>query len=273
MDTLSFIGRPDGLGNRLEEIILLEAVCARDAIACEYVWSSKHAHRAYAVLCSAQRVSIRETGPSYPLRTWAELPTGFAREEMLAAARLIRPAFELSFPRGERPIGIHIRATDRIGKIHPHFMRDEEELKLYLSSTIALINALSPRAVFVCSESPECRAALVKRLHPGIEVVAPQVSPDVPGEYADFFALSLCDEIFMSSKFSSYALVAAMIGNARLHTFVDDAGVRDRYKLDYVLHACGSENVVSERLVQRDVLARCRELFRAALPRKGARRT
>ena len=228
----SFFGRPDGLGNRIEEIIKLESICSKINVKCDYIWQNQHSDRTYDIYLRAENVCIvSDKIPRHPVKTWSDFGFTFSQEEILASAKKVTPDFRISFPESFRPVGIHIRGTDRIGrKDHPHFMKDERELRIYISETIAAVNQIKPRFLYVCSESESCKTVLLRHLDAGINVIEPICDEKYPPAYLDFFALALCREIWMVSRFSSFSIAAALIGNAPLNTFVDDPDVGSRYQ-------------------------------------------
>ena len=215
----NFIGRSDGIGNRLEQIIKLEALCSRENTFVNYYWNNKQ--RKYPILLTAKNVNIVSTSLSdtIPLQN-------FSRGEMLAAARLIKPTFDIHFKK--KPIGVHIRSTDRIGKDHPHFMLDNDEFNTYISKTIAIINEVKPKYLFVCADNDKCKRFFIKHLDKDISIVEPIC--DAPGEYRDFFALTLCKSIYMCSKFSSFSIVASLIGNIPIISHTYNKETENRYK-------------------------------------------
>ena len=228
----SFLGRPDGLGNRIEEIIRLESICSKIDAQCDYIWQNQHSERSYDIHLRGDNVSIvNDEMPRHPVKTWSDFGFAFGQYEILASAKKVMPDFPISFPESLRPVGVHIRGTDRIGvDHHPHFMKDETELRLFISETIAALNKIRPRFVFVCSESEQCRSVLLRHLEPGINIIEPNCDRKIPAEYVDLFALALCREIWMVSRFSSFSITAALLGNIPLFTFVDDQEVRSRYQ-------------------------------------------
>lgn len=232
MNDFSYIGRPDGLGNRLEQVILLESICSRLNVNCEYIWQNRHKSRSYKILFKAERVKIvAHKKPSYPVMKFSDFDLSFNQEEILHSARKITATFNYTFPNNISPVGVHIRGTDRIGREDdPQFMKDDNEFRLYLSETINTLNETKPRFVYVCSDSEQSKQVLLRHLVPDIRVVESTCDEHVPPEYADLFALSKCNKIWMVSRFSSFSITAALIGNVPLVTFVDDHEVRNRYK-------------------------------------------
>ena len=247
----AYVGRPDGLGNRIEEIIRLEAICYQNATTCEYVWKNTQANRSYKPLLAGDAVKIVDA-PTSGTRTvdMKDFPDTVDHETIFRMGRKIRPLFDIRFDQSVKPVGIHIRATDRVGVDHPHFMKDEGELKLFLSSAIEWANARRPKSIFICSDSARCRDAFLERLEPGISVVEPTFSEGTPQDYADFFALANCKEIAMASRFSSFAITASLIANSPLHTFDQSREAELRYKGEFKYHPLARFHNIDEPLIE-----------------------
>lgn len=248
MVEFNFSGRPDGLGNRIEQIIMLEGVCSKKNITGNYVWNNDYVNRSYDILFSAKLMSINEKPIKNIPFKWDETPEEqyffsefLNQKDVLKASKTITPNFEIHFESPEKPIGIHIRGSDRIGRDHHHFMKDNEEFNKYISKTIALVNDLKPKFVYICSENEIYRKIFVKNLAKCISVIDPICNEDIPNEYKDFFALTLCKTIYMCSKFSSFSITASLIGNIPLVAYFKDDLVAERYQamFDYQLGFSG----------------------------------
>lgn len=237
MIDFNFSGRPDGLGNRIEQIIMLEGVCSKKNISGNYIWNNTYAYRSYDILLSAKNIKISyEPVDGLPFK-WDENPEeqSFFSEyldqrDILEAAKNVNPHFNVFFNCTEKPVGIHIRGTDRIGSDHHHFMRDYKEFNAYISKTIERVNLLNPKYVYVCSENDQYRTIFINNLDKSIKIVNPVCETTIPEEYIDFFALSKCQSIHMCSKFSSFSITASLIGNIPLISYVYDERVFNRYK-------------------------------------------
>ena len=231
MSDFYFMGRPDELGNRIEEIILLESICRRDSIRCNYVWNNKHYNRSYDILLKSNNVRLIENNEKdIDFVTVTDSSKNFSQEDFLSVAQGIQPTFDIYFENNVKPVGIHIRGTDRLGKKSPHFMKNENELNRFLSKTIELLNESKPQYIFVCSDDRKIKEKFVKYLDKGIVVIDPICEGSVPEEYRDFFSLTLCDSIYMCTKFSTFSIIASLIGNIPLISFVFDDEVANRYK-------------------------------------------
>ncbi|NNL83136.1 MAG: hypothetical protein HKP28_07090 [Winogradskyella sp.] len=237
MIDFNFSGRPDGIGNRIEQIIMLEGVCTKKNIHGNYVWNNIYSNRSYNILFSAKSMKISKAPIEGLPYKWDENPEDqlffsefLDQEDILKAAKHINPRFNVYFNSTEKPIGIHIRGTDRIGSDHHHFMRDYKELNAYISKTIGRINLLKPKYVYVCSENEQYRNIFIKNLDKNIKIINPICDVSIPSEYRDFFALSKCQSIIMCSKFSSFSITASLIGNVPVISYVYDKKVLNRYK-------------------------------------------
>lgn len=235
-----FQGRPDGLGNRVEELINLGAYCHVNKQKLIYVWRNKPHYwngeliaRSYDIYLSLDNVLITNdhetSGPSIELSAIIDKLT---QKDFLTAAKTIKPNFEIHFENNIKPLGIHLRGTDRINKKmkHPHFMKSEKQFNDLIDRTVFYVNNTLPQYLFICSDDIEYKKKFLSRLDKRIKVVDPVAENDIPEEYIDFFALTLCSEVVMCSKFSTFAITASLIGNIKLTAFYKDDEVRNRYK-------------------------------------------
>jgi hypothetical protein len=233
MRKLYFSGRPDGLGNRLEEIILLEAFCLKENIEnIYYIWNNKYCNRKYPILFSANNILLIECANN---QQSVMLPkaTDFSQKEFISAANKITPKFNIGFENNIKPIGIHIRGTDRIGKKSLHFMKDEKEFNLFLSKTIEIINSINPDYLFICADEITIKNKFIEYLNSEIKIIHPVCSDSVPQEYIDLFALSLCSKIYMVSKFSTFSIIASLINNIPIVSYTYDEEIKMRYKANF----------------------------------------
>jgi hypothetical protein len=230
-----YVGRSDGLGNRIEEIICLEAFFVNSNVSSYYIWNNQHSFRRYPILLKSkslvitEQLEVKKGLTLMPSFSWGNLK----KEDILKAARNIKPSFDINFPNEIKPIGIHIRGTDRIGKDHPHFMKNKKELYKYLNSTAYYINKSGEKDIFICSEDSSLKKRFLEQLKKDIKVIEPVVSKDIPSEYLDFFSLSKCKEIYMTTKFSTFSIGASLIGNIPIHSFYYDEKVLIRYKANF----------------------------------------
>jgi hypothetical protein len=245
---LNFNGRLQGIGNRLEEIIRLEALSDRWDRPINYFWRNppprrrwrrllrptpEALNRTYPILLRAGRVAILP-GENAQAVEWDPIPElqgSFSGDELRRCAQRLQAVFPIGFAAGLEPVAIHLRGTDRIdpSSTHEHFLRSEAEFHALLERTAAAVNRLGPCPVFLCGDSAAAIARLRSLLEPGITLVDPVCPPAVPTPYRDFFALTACRAIYLASQFSSFSLTAALIGDRPIHMANASSTVRERY--------------------------------------------
>ncbi len=233
-------GRPDGLGNRIEELINLGAYCNVNKQKATYIWRNKPHYwngeliaRSYDIYLSLDNVIITTDNEISGAVTEVNTITdNLTQKDFLKAAKNIKPNFAINFENNIKPLGIHLRGTDRINKKmnHPHFMKSEKQFNDLIDRTVFYVNKTLPQYLFICSDDIQYKNMFLSRLDKRIKVVNPVAENDIPEEYIDFFSLTLCSEVVMCSKFSTFAITASLIGNLKLTAFYKDNEVRDRYK-------------------------------------------
>lgn len=205
-------GRPDGLGNRLEEVIRLVAVQARlTSPSICYLWNlSPRPDRNYWPRFSSPLKIVPLPFP-LPANGWSQLTADLPTTDELRAA-----AAQVTLHRVVAPIDtiIHLRAGDRIrpDATHPHFM----DLKMQRDiASRALVHAAGGRKVVgVISDNAEVANKCCRRLRElGTDAVV-IAGGDVWGALA---ALQTARVIVMASRFSSLSLVGALIGAREIH--------------------------------------------------------
>jgi hypothetical protein len=233
-------GRPDGLGNRVEELINLCAYCNINNQKAIYIWRNKPQYwngelldRTYDIFFSIDNVFIttdKVTSDSYTLIN--SIMDNFTQKSFLTAAKSIKPNFSINFENNIKPLGVHIRGTDRINNKmnHPHFMKSEKQFKDLIERTVSYVNNALPKYLFICSDDLRYKQLFLSQLDNSIKIVEPISENNIPEEYTDFFGLTLCSEVVMCSKFSTFAITASLIGNIKLTAFYKDNSVRNRYK-------------------------------------------
>ncbi|MEB3265327.1 MAG: hypothetical protein VKN13_01790 [Cyanobacteriota bacterium] len=242
-------GRPHGLGNRIEEIIRLEALADRWQTPINYLWMNPQRRRGlrrflkkpvdvedrtYPILMRSDRVAIVPAWPDQQAVDFASIPEAqepFSSEELRHCGARIRAIFSIGFSANTKPIGVHLRGTDRINPHtnHEHFLRSEDEFTELLQATARAVNARSPQTVFLCADAASSREQFRRLLHPGIQLIEPECAAHVPEVYRDFFGLAACSAIYLAGQFSSFSLTAGLIGDRTVHMARISDTVRQRY--------------------------------------------
>jgi hypothetical protein len=216
----NFNGRPDGLGNRMEELIFLKSSISENL---NYFWNNNN-NRKYNIEFEMEGVTFT----SHSLNQNTHISRNVDQDTLLKIAKTIKPKFNVYFE--TQPVGIHIRKTDKIVK-KPGI--NEMSIELFnkcLEHTIQLLNKYKYPNIYVCSDDIKTVNYLFSKLNYEYNVQVPLVNSNSK-EFNDFFSLTKCSKIIMCSLFSSYAITASMIGNVPLVSyFTDDKSSLNRYK-------------------------------------------
>ena len=194
---------------------------------CKFYTTPSDEARAYGVRPCGELIRPRKGAKAVRLASMSH------KRRADAAAR-IRPAFKISFEERHPPVGVHIRRyrtstqaeLQRHGRLrNPRVRMDStwpDEAERALALTFRALQQMRPASVFVASDSPTGLAKFKERLlASGIPLATPRVEASgVPPVVSDFFALSMCSEIFMVSAFSSFSTMAALVGDVPLWTLL-----------------------------------------------------
>ena len=253
----AFALRPDGLGNRLEQIMNMAEVADSEDWAASSVllfWQTNRVGKGResgfsgtSGLLDIDNVRFMESRNAERTRRTLhvkECTLNADRAVMSRNAHRIRPAFGLHFADGDdqeiHPVGIHIRKSDRIA-LSPSSSGYEtiDEFNAVVRFVTEAIVSKRPQHVFIASDDANEKAALATTLKAAnISVVEPSVESlagsTIPPLFSDFFGLSLCSEVWMASKFSSYAIMSARANgrDAPLYTYYDpEETILHRYQV------------------------------------------
>uniref|UniRef100_A0A6U2XW73 Uncharacterized protein n=1 Tax=Entomoneis paludosa TaxID=265537 RepID=A0A6U2XW73_9STRA len=228
-----FFLRPDGLGNRLEEIMNTNMIFNEEHHPI-FVWRSHSNGRGdlydqishWLTVDGAYIVEENDTD-AVQQNHIACIPNLKKNHSIMASnCKRIKPNFNISFisktSANTNMIGVHIRKSDRITT----FTRDpaakddqttpqESAAAISLATNAIISKRPKPDGVFIASEDPkEAQKMRMKLQDAGVNILIVGTDPiDVHPVFRDFFALSMCNEIWMLSSFSSFAIMAARVGN------------------------------------------------------------
>ncbi len=137
----------------------------------------------------------------------------------------------------ETRVGIHIRLGDKLVMNETSTDMSLLTWRSIERDAVAYMEQCIDRGepLFVCSDDPVYKAALIDHLRSkggDVVTVATDLDPHkVPGNPAlvDFFALSRCTRIVQMTKYSTFSLAAALVGDVPLVNFYrDESGVGHR---------------------------------------------
>lgn len=231
---IKFNGRPDGLGNRIEELINLECYCIENDVSCNYYWNNKYNFRSYNNLLNCKNIIIQDN--HFHDNTNIKCNLGeYNNIEMINASKNIN-YFEnintdLSY------ISIHIRSTDKLnnrGKdefTYEYFIDKLKKTLYYLNNMSGEIN------IFIASDDDKYNNYFINNLNNNYNIVDPFLNVIDDSIYKDYFSLVYSKKIIMVPKFSSFAATASLLGNNILvsHCHENETSLyRYRCNLEYI---------------------------------------
>ena len=224
--TLKFYGNPAGLGNRYEELVRLSKFAEYENLYVDYYWNNSFKFK-YKNIFTAKNITIKEI---IDLKTWPTNNFESSRHwrEYISSQPISNyenVSLDITNPKiGLDYIGIHIRGTDRIvsGENIPFGFQSSEDLEKCIELTkkylLEIKNSL-PIAVF--SEDNNLKKRVENNLNNHEIILLPKIE-NTSDTYQDLYHLSNANEIIMCSKFSTYALSAASLGNGKIIHFFNN---------------------------------------------------
>jgi len=257
---LKFNGRPDGLGNRIEELINLECYCIQNDTSCNYYWNNEIVNMwNYPILLKCKNIVIQskdrhiknsfsseELKDKYIYNKYLL----YSKENHIKAAKNISYyndiTCDISF------ISLHIRGTDKL----KNRGKDEFEIDFFKDKIHKTINYLnnSPEEIniYITSDDINIKNYVIEKLNKNYKIVDPlskqidfvnKCAGNYNGEenidpiFKDYFSLVHSKKIIMVPKFSSFAATASLLGNNILVSHCDENETslyRYRCNIEYI---------------------------------------
>lgn len=238
---LKFNGRPDGLGNRIEELINLECYCIQNDISCNYYWNNKYNFRNYNNLLISDNIVIQNvnqhaiSSEDFKDKFIYNKFLLYSREDHINASKNINYFTPLETDLSY--ISIHIRSTDKLnnrGKdefTYAFFIEKLQKSINYLNNMVEEMN------IFIASDDDKCKKYLINNLNNNYHIVDPFTNIIDDPIYKDYFSLVHSKKIIMVPKFSSFAATASLLGNNILVSHCDENETslyRYRCNIEYI---------------------------------------
>ena len=215
---IKFNGRPDGLGNRIEELINLECLCISKNMKCLYYWNNSNSKRIYPYLFNCKNIKIVHKPFKNLIKLYFENCINNNKNKLKAIKNISyfkNININLSY------ISVHIRSTDRITKDGKgDFVTYDIFIKNF-NNSILFLNTLGNINLVVVSDNDKYKELLIKQLNNNIKIIDPFQNIINNNDYKDFYSLVYSKKILMVPKFSSYAATASLLGNNILLAFND----------------------------------------------------
>ena len=214
-EVFHFIGRPDGLGNRIEELINIQEFCETNNKKCVYIWNNSQA-RKYDIFIHFDNIKIQKTFIEEEKKKF--LKNCFLR----SYEYIVKYQFNFNTKINNNinyDAIIHIRATDRL-VTNPHHNNYSTELHLVnlMNKTIDYINNDDSIKTYTIVTDDIHRKNIKSRINK--KYVELLYDYDIHKDYLDFYYLiNPSKYVLMCSQFSSYSITASILGNKPLLVF------------------------------------------------------
>ena len=221
-----FYGNPAGLGNRYEELARLSKFAVSKNIKIKYYWNNSFKFR-YSNYFDAANIKIEQIDN---LKVWPTKnfeSTRYWREYISSQSITNKEYVSLNINQIKyipKYIGIHVRGTDRIlkGKNIPQGFQKPEDLEKSIEFTLKYLEDINNSLPIVVFSEDKSLKQKVEEILSNFEIISLPVIDNIEGAYQDLYHLSKAKEIIMCSKFSTYALSAASLGNGKIIHFFNN---------------------------------------------------
>ena len=222
MSKFYFNGRPDGIGNRIEQLIHLSKYCEENKIEIIYIWN-KSTYRNYPIYIKFKYITIKtkleENDKNLPQYKINDLNISKLKFNIHNYDFLFKIDVE------EYDTAIHIRGGDRIMKkvsTNSDFSTlNELEETIIKTSKYVNENDSIKKCIIICEEKKYI-TMLEKLIKKNIYKV-----PNSDRKYhdwQDFYYLTRATQnTIMCSKFSSFCVCASLLSNLNCITFFNDS--------------------------------------------------
>jgi len=217
MNTKKFIfnGRPDGIGNRIEELINIQEYCIANNLECFYIWNNKLQLRSYIPLITFDNITI--------IQNKNQLNNIVVKNNKIfkrTKGNIVKYAFNFDIDiKEEYDLIVHIRATDRlINNVNQDFS-SVDELKYFIENSIKYINNnCNIKTYTIVSDDDYYKKYMINNVTK--KYINLSYDNNIPKDWVDYYYLTKCKQsILMCCKFSSYSITAAILSDKKLLVF------------------------------------------------------
>lgn len=222
-------GRADGIGNRIEELLNIQAYCKENDLHCVYVWSRKNrSSRNYIPCIKMDRITIQEDNR-------CKLPINNEWMGKIDSSVIdYKFTFDVDCP-VEYDVIIHVRGGDRLRKniVHKDYSSVGELCK-FIDKTIEYVNKNDDISSYtVVTDDMKYKTKMIDKITKRY-VELPYKCGGVSKDWLDFYYLTRPKKcVIMCSVFSSYSITASILGRKPLLVFSKSLETSlPRYKAD-----------------------------------------
>ena len=236
-----FYGRPDGLGNRYEELLLLSNYAVDNNLNFKYFWNNSGQWK-YTNKFFAKNIEIVEVDyvKNWPTNNFES--TKYWREYISTndISHNDNVTLDLNLPENRNEyIAVLVRGSDRIVNnielLPPGFQSSEDIEKSIRLTKDYLLSVKEELPIIIFSEDKELKKRVSTELKQFRQISLPPIA-SMEQAYQDFINLLAAKEIILCSKFSSFALSAGLISNKKVVKFYSYSHpLLNRWKNDYII--------------------------------------
>jgi hypothetical protein len=220
--SLVYVGRADGIGNRVEEILYLIEYSLQENVEVTYIWNNPYRgrnDRCYSLCFSSSCITIHNSSDERPSKLINFI--NYKPSNKALSMFSFTYKYELMVP---FYYAVHIRTTDRLSskeKLH-------ESINQILKRIKNKVNIPTP--LYICSDNYKWKQLIENLLNEKYTIIQnPLKSEDeIPNDTYDFYALTYADCVYsitQYNEFSSYATTACMLSNKYLITYSSNKNI------------------------------------------------
>ena len=208
-----FLGRPDGIGNRIEQLINIQEYCIENNSQCNYIWNNSN-FRNYLPLISFDNIEIVNNNNDN---------INNSNNIIFNRTKDFRIRYKFNFDIDfniEYDTIIHVRATDRLNPNTKHGdFSNINELNIFIDKMITYVNNSSEINTYtIISDDTRYIDNIKNRVNK--KFITLSYDYNIPNEWLDYYYLTKPKKnIIMCCKFSSYSITAAVLANKPLLCF------------------------------------------------------
>jgi len=209
-----FSGRPDGIGNRIEQLINIQEFCIENNLHCNYSWNNSN-FRNYLPLISFDNIEIVNTKNSNNIKNSSNIKFNRTKDFRIR----YKFDFNINFNIKYDTI-IHVRATDRLNSnIKNEDYSNITELNIFIEKIINYVNNNTEINTYtIISDDNRYIDNIKNRINK--QFITLSYDYNIPNEWLDYYYLTKPEKnIIMCCKFSSYSITAAVLANKPLLCF------------------------------------------------------
>ena len=220
-------GRPDGIGNRIEQLINIESYCEKHNTRCVYIWNNTR-YRNYPIYIQFKHIDIQlmleQKDMNLPT---LQYNTMYTKNPIY---NTLNHRFLFNIETEAYDTAIHIRGGDRL-QLTPICgdYSTKQELDMCIEKTITYVNQNDEikRCIILCENKTyiESMKKYIKK-----DIYIPPINTQY-GDWVDFYYMTKASKnIIMCCKFSSFSICASLLSNTNLITFFNsDESNLERY--------------------------------------------